>query len=319
MSQPGAGQAAQPAHAAAPFAGLYDFIRTHLFVVNGLVLSCGTIVAALDFLAPRLSVLPKIVYATTAILVVAMMAAAIAPAAFGKLLGMVGLRARPDGAPPLWRHPAWQFGVALLLGVTIAGFASVAKASDGGLISGAIPAARTLQEALLGLHRGVADIRTGMDAANAKLDRLVADSDDPQRELVSRGYQVNGSGLAQAIKLGDKKAVGLFVKIGYRVETETPLAVLLNGDRWDGELAAMLPRSMFTSGKGCLGQGAILVYEGREPVSEKIETLKRLCDTAPLIQALEADIQRDAGTQPPNNYFRARREARAKHLPMLTG
>lgn len=159
-----------------------------------------------------------------------------------------------------------------------------------------------------------------MDAANGKLDKLVGDASDPQRELVSRGYSVNGSGLMQAFKLGDKKAVALFVKIGYRVEFEGPLAVLLNGNQpWDAELAAMLPKSMFASGKGCVGQGAMVVAEGKAPVPGRIETLKRLCDAAPIIQALEADIKREAGTQPANDYFRAKREARAKYLPMLKG
>ena len=49
-----------------PFEGLYGFVRGHLLIVNNVVLACGTLVGALDFLAPRLSLLPRLLYSCTA-------------------------------------------------------------------------------------------------------------------------------------------------------------------------------------------------------------------------------------------------------------
>ena len=43
-----------------PFEGLYGFVRGHLLIINNVVLACGTLVGALDFLAPRLSLLPRL-------------------------------------------------------------------------------------------------------------------------------------------------------------------------------------------------------------------------------------------------------------------
>lgn len=308
------------AASATPLNGVYGFARAHLLVINAVVLASGTLVSVLDFLAPKLSVLPKVVYSATACLVILMLISACAPVVVDRLISALGLVVSRKSSGPMWRRPMWLIALAILLGVSLVGFASIAKASDGGLIASNIPAARSLQDSLLGLRQDVSDIRQGMESANGKLDKLVGDARDPQRDLVSHGYTVNGSGLMQAFKLGDKRAVALFVKIGYRVEFDGPLAVLLNGDQpWDGELAAMLPKSMFASGKGCLGQGVMVVVEGKAPVPERIETLKRLCDAAPIIQALEADIQREAGTQPANDYYRAKREARTKYLPILKG
>ena len=73
MSTPDA--AAKPA--ANPLGGLYDFVRGHLIVVNNVVLASATLVAVLDFLAPRLSMAPVIVYSMTACLAALMLLAAI--------------------------------------------------------------------------------------------------------------------------------------------------------------------------------------------------------------------------------------------------
>lgn len=301
-----------------PLAGLYGFVRDHLAIVNAVVAASVTLVGVLDFLAPTLSVLPKTVYSATAILVGLMLISACAPALAARLIAAVGLAAGPAPSGPLWRRPAWQIAVAMLTGVTVLGFASVAKASQGGLIASSVPAVRSWQAALLGLRQGVADIGRGVDAANGKLDVLVADARDPQRELVSRGYSVDGSGLMKAIKLDDKKAVRLFVAIGYRVDWEGPLAVLLNGDQpWDGKLAALLPRSMFGNAKACDNQGYLLVDEGMPPMADRLAAFKRLCDPGPVIERISRGIERDAGTPPLNDDQRRRREARVANLALL--
>lgn len=301
-----------------PLEGLYGFVRSHLVIVNAVAAASVTIVGVMDFLAPTLSVLPRMVYSATAILVCLMLISAFAPAWAIRLISVVGLAARSPSSGPLWRRPGWQLALAMLFGVTIFGFASVAKAGQGGLIASSVPAAKSLQESLLGLRQGVADIGRGVDAANGKLDTLVADSRDPQRELVSRGYSVDGSGLMKAIKQDDKKAVALFVAIGYRVDGEGPLSVLLNGDQpWDGALAAMLPRAMFDNAKACDSQGYILIDEGKPPLAERIAAFRRLCEPAPVIERIERAIKRDVDTAPMNDDQRRRREAKVANLALL--
>ena len=155
-----------------PVSGLYAFVRNHLAVVNGLVLASGTVVALLDFLAPRVSVLPRVVYSITFALVVLMVLAAVAPALVGRSLAALGLAFTRRDSTPLWRKPGWQAVVALLALVTAVGFASVAKASQGGLLASASPAVRSLQEDVLSIRGEVSDIGIGVRAANTKLDAI---------------------------------------------------------------------------------------------------------------------------------------------------
>ena len=154
-----------------PFEGLYGFVRGHLLIVNNVVLACGTLVGALDFLAPRLSLLPRLLYSCTTLLALAMVAAAFAPAFAARIWALAG-RSWPWHGGPLWRRPSWQLLVAILVGVSIVGFASVAKAAQGGLIASAFPAARSLQENLLSMRADVSDIKSGVVEANGKLDRI---------------------------------------------------------------------------------------------------------------------------------------------------
>ena len=156
-----------------PFEGLYGFVRGHLLIVNNVVLACGTLVGALDFLAPRLSLLPRLLYSCTALLAITMVGAALAPAFAARLWAATG-RAWPWQGGPLWRRPGWQFLLAIFVGVSIVGFASVAKAAQGGLIASSFPAARTLQQDFLSMRADVADIKSGVGEANAKLDRIAS-------------------------------------------------------------------------------------------------------------------------------------------------
>ncbi len=161
-----------------PMGGLYEFVRGHLLIVNNVVVAAGTLVGALDFLAPRLSLAPLIIYSMTAGVALLMLLAAVAPGLAARLVSAVGGADGRGDAAPLWRRPVWQVAFAILLAVSIIGFCSVAKASQGGLIASQFPAARSLQESLLGLRRDVSDIKQGVDSANVKLDKL-ADAVDP--------------------------------------------------------------------------------------------------------------------------------------------
>jgi len=156
-----------------PLGGLYGFVRDHLAVVNGIVMASTTTVGVLDFLAPRVSIFPTVIYSITAALVLLMVTAAVIPRFVSKAIARFGLAETRLSSVPLWRSPAWQFAVTILLGVTIVGFASVAKASQGGLIASQFPAAKGLQETLLSLQRSTADIKVGVEQANVKLDVIV--------------------------------------------------------------------------------------------------------------------------------------------------
>jgi hypothetical protein len=200
-----------------PFAGLYKFAKGHLSAVNAVITASATLVAVLDFMAPRLSLLPKILYSCTALLALAMIGAALAPKLAARIWALTG-RNWPWQAGPLWSRPIWQLTVTIFVGVSIVGFASVAKASQGGLIASAIPAARTLQEELLSLHADVAEIKLGVSEANAKLDRIanvvdpsnaadrcadlecaVSNGASPEavERLFSKGVQIPGGPLQQ--------------------------------------------------------------------------------------------------------------------------
>ena len=259
-----------------PFDGLYDFIRNHLTMVNAVVLFASTIVATIDFLSPKLAGAPTIIYSLTAMLVVAMLAAAAFPVTMCRVLSKLGIGIE-QGDVPLWKRPAWRLCFLGLLGVSLAGFASVAHASQGGLIASRIPAAKSLQESLLGLSRDVADIKQGVVSANAKLDALVASSFDPQKDLVARGYAFDANGLMKAIKQGDRNAVALFVKAGYQVDKQGPLSVLINGSHpWDSELAGLLSPAMFGDPEACKAR-ALLQWELKQPAAERKAQFFRLC------------------------------------------
>jgi hypothetical protein len=299
--------------------GLYDFVRDHLAIVNAVVVASGTLVGALDFLAPRLSLAPVIIYSMTACLSLLMLLAAFAPGFAGRLISAVGGAGGLGGSIPLWKWPAWQVAFAILLGVSIFGWASVAKASQGGLIASQFPAAKNLQDSLLGLRRDVADISRGVDSANVKLDILVGDSRDPQKDLVARGYSYGDGGLQRAIKQGDRRAVGLFVKAGYRATDQVPIGTILNGDQpWDADLVSLLPASMFAAKSTC-AQGTLLNYELKPPVSERIAAFKRLCDPSPWVDMLRRNIADDQLTPSPNHQWTRMRTARKANLAMLAG
>ncbi len=313
-----AGSVDEAKPAANPVEGLYAFVRGHLTPINQVVAGSATLVALLDFMSPRLSVAPMVVYSITAAIAGLMLLAAIAPGLADRLISVMGGVVGTRGSVPLWRRPAWQVGFAVALGVSILGWASVARAAQGGLIASQFPAARSIQEQLLGLRRDTADIKRGIDAANGKLDILVGDSKDPRKDLVASGYQVNDSGLMRAIKQGDARAVGLFARIGYPVASQGPMAVVLNGDQpWDGGLAASLPASMFSDPAACAEPASLLNYPLRPPAAERVATFKRLCGSDHAIAMLRQNIADDARSPAVNDQQARMQAARKTNLALL--
>jgi hypothetical protein len=186
---------------ARPLEGLYGFIRHHLTMVNAVVLFASTLVASIDFLSPKLAGLPTIIYSVTAMLVVGMLAAAAFPVAMGKALSKLGI-GMEQGGMPLWMRPAWRLCLVGLVGISLVGFASVAHTTQGGLIASRVPAARSLQDSLLGLRQDVAVVQHGVDAANTKLDRLITavDPDNPADRCTDLECAIAGRASAKAVR-----------------------------------------------------------------------------------------------------------------------
>lgn len=299
-----------------PLRGLYSFVREHLAIVNGLVLTAGSVVAVLDFLAPRFMLLPLIVYSATAGVVVLMALAAVAPLLVSKALGAIGLAfKRPSGAP-LWRRPAWQAAMAVFLLATVAGFASIARADQGGLIASRWPAARELQASVLGIRHELAGIGQEVRQANQKLDLIVADSRDPQKDLVARGYSYDDMGMVKAIRQADLRALSLFSQAGYRATSSSPLSVLLGAEKWEPAVVAALPRSMFGGGEAC-AQATYFFEELRPPGADRLRAFARLCDTKPAQAILKGAIERDATKTPPTEWHARQAKARVENLAAL--
>lgn len=305
--------------ASEPLAGLYGFVKTHLVVVNAVVVASASFVGAMDFLAPKLSLVPTLVYSATGSLVLLMLVAAFAPSIAGRLFASLGFSARRDGRAALWRRPGWQFSTAILIGITAIGFASVARASEGGLIAGRFPAARQWQESLLALSRNTADISRGMAAANGKLDALVADSRDPQKDLVARGYSFDYSGLSNAIRQADVRAIRLFAQASFKAQGQTPIVVLLNGPQpWSDDVASALSPTMFDSPAAC-DEAGLLNYELKPPADRRVKLYKRLCGSAASVERLRARVEAERHALPPNAYEARQREARRMNWALLAG
>ena len=237
-----------------PFAGLYDFVKVHILVVNAVVLFSTVVVGVLDFLLPAIKPMLVLMYWFTGILSILMFVAAVFPGIWMQVTARLGYTRVEGLAPtvPLHQRAAWRGAVVLLIGVTFAGIGSLAKAKDGGVLATSFPSIKSLQESILSLKKDTAQIKDGVASANVKLDTLVADSQDPQKDLVARGYPFTGGGLMQAIKQGDQRAVGLFAKVRFRVEYVGTMAVLMNGPQpWDQEIADMLTKDMFIGREAC--------------------------------------------------------------------
>jgi hypothetical protein len=268
--------------------GLYDFIRAHLVGINNVILASVSSVSVLDFLAPRLSVVPTFVYSITAGLAVLMLLAAFYPVLIGKILQVVDMTVERTDLMPLWKKPLWQFVLALLACITVVGFGTIAKADEGGHLASKYPELRQIQISLLSLQPDTAEIKRGVALANEKLDTLVAGSKDPQKDLVARGYKYDSRGLALAIQQGDRNAVGLFVKAGLKVTENYPIFRILVGDQpWDPKVADMLTPQMFQHPKAC----NVAAAWAHEPFEDRVLAFKRLCGAGEAIAKYESRLR----------------------------
>ncbi len=152
------------------------FIREHFVPLNNIVLLAGFAVAALDFLAPRLSMLPTIVFGATGALCCVLLLSAFTPGLLNRAVARLMMVAEGKA---LRASPPWQLSVALLALITLLGGASLAKADSGGIIASSSNALASAQSSLLGLHARTAEIKVGTDRANAKLDAIAVKLESP--------------------------------------------------------------------------------------------------------------------------------------------
>lgn len=131
-----------------PLEGMYTFVKDHIATVNAIVAASTTVVGVLDFLAPHLSIVPFLVYSILAFLLALMLLAPIKENWARGIIRLFGFGRMVEDGPPLWRQPVWQFLVSLLLGVSVLGFTSVAKASEGGVMASQFPLVKGLQDNL---------------------------------------------------------------------------------------------------------------------------------------------------------------------------
>ena len=290
------GAPARPRALATPrsLEGLYHFVRSHLLIVNSLVGFASTSVALLDFLSPRLWILPRLIYSATAMLACVLLAAAVLPGLDRWLLGW--LSSAEARRHPLWRSGSWQFAVLLLALVTGFGFESVAKASQGGVLAARFPAVRAFQQQFLQLHQDIVQVEQGVNQANTRLKVLVDAQHSPAQLLQARGYALSSNGLAKAIASGDEWAVGQFSRMDFQISKPGPILALLgrHGERWDPRIASLLRPSMFTTPRAC-GVTPVSNVDLFGHLAQRCEAFARLCGPATLnrMAGHMPDVQRE--------------------------
>lgn len=155
---------------------IYEFVREHVIPFNAVILMSITVAAVLDFLAPQAAYLAWLSYVIAGLVLTVMVlellhqrAAENSNSLSGRLLGR--LRSPPG---PLWNSPGWQvIGVIAVLALVL-GYASKARASDGGLIASSAPNLRNVQVLLLGLQQDTQRIQTTLDGMVPKVDSIQA-------------------------------------------------------------------------------------------------------------------------------------------------
>jgi hypothetical protein len=155
---------------------IYDFVKEHVIPFNAVILMSITVAAVLDFLAPQAAYLAWVSYALAGLVLTVMVlevlhqrAAVGGNSLSARLLGR--LRSPPG---PLWKSPAWQvIGVIAVIALVV-GYASKARAADGGLIASSAPNLRNVQVLLLGLQQDTRRIQTTLDGMAPKVDSIQA-------------------------------------------------------------------------------------------------------------------------------------------------
>ena len=155
---------------------IYDFVKEHVMPFNAVIVMSITVAAVLDFLAPQAAYLAWLSYALAGLVLTVMVlellyrrAAVNANSFYARLLD--GLRSPPG---PLWNSPAWQvIGVIAVIALVL-GYASKARAADGGLIASSAPNLRNVQVLLLGLQQDTQRIQATLNGMAPKVDSIQA-------------------------------------------------------------------------------------------------------------------------------------------------
>lgn len=296
-----------------------DTVREHVGPIGNLMTAASSmvvLVGGLDFFSPYTRIISQALYTVTGAVVLVLVLSAIFPSFVDKWLAALGFQVARSEGSPMWKSPSWRAIVVLLVLFSAVGFVSVAKASQGGLLASQSSTIRNWQEELLQLRHDMADVKAGVDAANNKLDTLVADSKDPQKDVVARGYQFSTNGLIQALKQGDRNAVGLFAKAHLRVEYAGPMLILMRGEQpWDQTIADTLTKDMFYTKTSC--QAGTFMEELKPPSEARLRTFKRLCDPAEAIARLEKIMSDESARPTPGERYEKVRKDIPKNLATL--
>lgn len=189
---------------------IYDFVKEHVIPFNAVILMSITVSAVLDFLAPQAAYLAWVSYALAGLVLTIMMlellhqrTAVNEESLSARLLGR--LRSHPG---PVWCSPAWQVvGVVAVIALVL-GYASKARAAEGGLIASSAPNFRNVQVLLLGLQEDTRRIQTTLNGMDTKVDSiqtsvggLEAALNGPLEYLEQGDYQYLRKHVAQGKKL----------------------------------------------------------------------------------------------------------------------
>lgn len=153
---------------------IYEFVREHVIPFNAVILMSITVVAVLDFLAPQAAYLAWLSYALAGlvltVMVLELLHQRVAENGYslsGRLLGR--LRSPPG---PLWKSPAWQVVGVIAVIALVLGYASKARAADGGLIASSAPNLRNVQVLLLGLQEDTRRIQSTLNGMDTKVNSI---------------------------------------------------------------------------------------------------------------------------------------------------
>lgn len=230
---------------------IYDFVKEHVMPFNAVIVMSITVAAVLDFLAPQAAYLAWVSYVLAGLVLTVMVlellyrrAAVNANSFYARLLGV--LRSPPG---PLWNSPAWQvIGVIAVIALVL-GYASKARAADGGLIASSAPNLRSVQVLLLGLQEDTRRIQSTLNGMDTKVDSIHAsvggleaalngpleylEQGDYQylRKHVAQGKKLPQSPTHMLLGLNRKRAdrfelLDLYIRNGFDVHRPVPLSTL---------------------------------------------------------------------------------------------
>jgi len=332
-----------------PFVPLYDFVRTHVLIVNSLLTFTTFGVGWLDFFFSHRPEVGHTIYGVTAILAAVLLLAAIWPS-FGYRVELMLFGRQAEGA----KRGVFQFCAALFVLITFLGNISMAKAAQGGVISSKFPEMKTLQDELLGVKTQVEILAKKTDETNASVQKgtqqvLQSTEDlkkqneeikdtvkviaaartpavsheplDPRIELRKRGYEISSGGVLDAISQHDKAALKWFAQAKFRVD-DTIVLLNLFYQHWDPEIADLLTEEMFANENACIHNLNVgddlkllmpLYSKALRPTNlDQARTFKRLCKSRYPKEVIEMRVNNPSGTPEEIEHWRWALEFLAK-------